>query len=451
MKEALLPPDVKRRLLESIDADRLVVLCGAGLSMAPPSNLPSARRVAEICFDAYSARIDQKLDDTLRYDIGGLAEHFAMKNDIAYFIEKLVPWCEFVGSPNSGHAAIADLLITRAAVAGLTSNYDELIERKACEYGADFRGSLDGDEAMKCTSSQSPLLKFHGCSRIDRGSTVWTISQLEDKIICDRMRRSKIWMEANLRQKDLLIVGFWSDWDYLNRVIGRAIQKIEPTTITIIDPCKCSYLKQKAPDLWNLVHQSNIRFFHGKMSGADALDELRRAFSENYLRQVLYEGRETFKDVTGADCDQDLLNIDVSLSSESLYDWRRDVEGVPINRPAKKKRPDNVSMLGCFHLLLRRAGAVQKSEGYMLNEVIIRIINGTDNTLSKVRKKFIEAPAASLVDIFVAVNVTDLGLPENVVRSGDPGSIVRPAAKGRWLTFQEAREELNAHGYLKAI
>jgi hypothetical protein len=45
------------------------------------------------------------------------------------------------------HAAIADFLLTRAAVAGLSTNYDTLIELRAWDYGADFRGSLDGDEA----------------------------------------------------------------------------------------------------------------------------------------------------------------------------------------------------------------------------------------------------------------------------------------------------------------
>jgi hypothetical protein len=35
-------------------------------------------------------------------------------------------------------------------------------------------------------------------------------------------------MDANLREKDLLIVGFWSDWQYLNSIIGSAIENVAP-------------------------------------------------------------------------------------------------------------------------------------------------------------------------------------------------------------------------------
>jgi hypothetical protein len=34
--------------------------------------------------------------------------------------------------------------------------------------------------------------------------------------------QTKTWMAANLREKDLLVVGFWSDWSYLNAVLAEA-------------------------------------------------------------------------------------------------------------------------------------------------------------------------------------------------------------------------------------
>jgi hypothetical protein len=121
----VLSPEVRARLLASMDAGRLVVVCGAGLSMAPPSNLPSARRVAEMCFDEYALTADPHCNPALRENLESLAEHFAALNTLkTVFIEHLVPWPAFVCPPNPGHAAIADFLITRAAVAGLSSNYD---------------------------------------------------------------------------------------------------------------------------------------------------------------------------------------------------------------------------------------------------------------------------------------------------------------------------------------
>jgi hypothetical protein len=39
------------------------------------------------------------------------------------------------------------------------------------------RGSLVGEQATVASHKQAPLLKFHGCSHIDRGSTVWASSR----------------------------------------------------------------------------------------------------------------------------------------------------------------------------------------------------------------------------------------------------------------------------------
>lgn len=431
------------RLLASMSAGRLVILCGAGLSMAPPSSLPSAWKVAGMCFDEYQLRIDPLIDPALRDNLEALAEHFVGLNTLnAVFIEHLVPWEEFERPPNSGHAAVADFLITKSVVAGLSSNYDKLIERCAWDYGADFRGSLDGDQATITSHKHAPLLKFHGCSHIDRGSTVWAPSQLQDPTISDRIEKSKVWMAANLRQKDLLVVGFWSDWDYLNQVLGDAAQGLNPLSVTVIDPSPTMALQTKAPGLWALAHQANVTFTHIQESGADALDELRRAFSESYARQVLAAGRDLLVAKTGVACDPAWLTI-AGLDGEALYDWRRDAEGVPTGKPAMAKSPKHVDLFGYFHLLLRRAGAVQQSRGYTLAGRSVRVVNGAGSDLSIVAKRFIEAPAAPTADVFVAAGSIDLGLPSHLVRPGTAGSVVRPGAGGMWLTIEQAQMELN--------
>ena len=435
-------PDDTVRLLASMNAGRLVVLCGAGLSMAPPSGLPPAWKVAEMCFDAYQLAIDPHINPALRHDLEALAQHFADLHILkAQFIEHLVPWKEFERPPNRGHAAVADFLITRTVVAGLSSNYDKLIERCAWDYGADFRGSLDGDQATVASHKQGPLLKFHGCSHIDRASTVWAPSQLLDPIIAGRLAKSTVWMAANLRQKDLLVVGFWSDWDYLNQVLGDVVQGLEPLSVTVIDPSLTATLQTKSPGLWALAHQPHVTFTHIQESGADALDELRRAFSESYARQVLAAGRPEFEANTGVICEPAWLAV-AGLDGEALYDWRRDAEGISASKPATTKSPQNVDLLGYFHLLLRRAGATQEQRGYTLMGRSIRVVNGAGSALSTVAKRFIEAPAAPTADIVVAAGSMDLGLPAHLVRPGTAGSVVRPGAGGKWLTIEQAQAEL---------
>lgn len=426
-----------------MNAGRLVILCGAGLSMAPPSDLPAAWRVAEMCFDEYQLTIDPLIDPALRHNLEALAEHFVgLKTLKPVFIEHLVPWKEFERPPNPGHAAVADFLITKTIVAGLSSNYDKLIERCAWDYGADFRGSLDGEQATVASYKQAPLLKFHGCSHIDRGSTVWAPSQLHDPTISDRIAKSKVWMAANLRQKDLLVVGFWSDWDYLNQVLGDAVEGLDPLSVTVIDPSPTANLQVKAPELWALAHLPHVTFSHIQESGADALDKLRQAFSESYARQVLAAGRDLFMAKTGVACDPAWLTV-TGLDGEALYDWRRDAEGVPAGKPAMTRSPQHVDLLGYFHLLLRRAGAIQQPRGYMLAAKSIRVINGAGSDISIVAKRFIEAPAALTADVFVAAGSMDLGLPGHLVRPGTTGSVVRPGAGGKWLTIDQAQVELD--------
>src|SRR5262245_65348780 len=99
--------EVATRLLEAIAANRLIILSGAGLSMADPSSLPSAANVARRCADAYSALTGTVLDPAVRTDLGAMSLHFRNENRFEnFFIARLVPWGSLNGVPNAGHEAI---------------------------------------------------------------------------------------------------------------------------------------------------------------------------------------------------------------------------------------------------------------------------------------------------------------------------------------------------------
>ncbi len=432
----------KAQLLASMLAGRLVLLCGAGLSMAPPSRLPSARHVAELCFDRYQVAVDPAVELNLRGNLEMFAEHFVTQSQLqTVFIERIVPWNQFMRPSNPGHAAIADFLITGAASAALSANYDTLIERRAWDYGADFQASLDGDQATLRSVTQSPLLKFHGCSYLDRTATVWAPSQLNDPVVGARIARSKAWMDLNLHNKDLLVVGFWSDWDYLNEIIDGALQDTTPQTVTVVDPSPTDTLQEKAPRLWDISHRQGVIFTHVQESGATVLDELRQAYSGNYLASISASGRVAFEQQTQTPVDPEWLQP-LALDSEALYGLRLDAEGVPAGIPATERQPRLNEVLGLFHLLMRRAGAVPTNIGYHLNGRSVRVVNGGQQTLSTLREKFVEAPILASADIVVAPGAVDLGVPANIVRAGAEGDIIRPAAQGSWLDFQSGRQEL---------
>lgn len=435
-------PGVQARLLASIETGRLVIVCGAGLSMAPPSSLPSARDVAIKCFEKYRLAADPCCDPALRDDLKALADYFfALGTLKTVFLDGLVPWGDFVRPPNPGHAAVADFLISGAAAGALSANFDNLIERRAWDYGAVFLGSLDGDEATVRSGIHSPLLKFHGCAYRDPRATVWTSSQLAEPVIVERVAKSRTWIAANLREKDLLVVGFWSDWAYFNNILGAAVRGVAPLSITVVDPSTAEELEAKAPDLWAVAHQADVIFNHVSGSGADVLDELRRAFSRGYFRKALDAGKAAFEAETNAPCDPAWLAAP-DFDSEELYALRRDAEGVPSVAPAKRKAPDACELFGLFHLLLRRAGATTAPGGYRLGDRTVRVINGAGAVLSTVRARFIEPPVIIAADIVACVGAIDLGVPDNIVRSGRPGDIIRPASTDNWVDAERARELL---------
>lgn len=423
-------------------AGRLVIVCGAGLSMAPPSSLPAAWRVAEACFDQYRLTIDPAADVEMRHDLEALAQHFADQHTLeSIFIESLVPWSDFVRPPNAGHAAVADFLVTKAAAASLSANYDTLIERCAIENGFDFQNSLDGDEATIRAHTQGPLLKFHGCAMRDRPATVWTASQLDEGKIAERIELSKVWMAANLRHKDLLVVGFWTDWEYLNKLLGNVLDGLSPLSVTVVDLANAADLEAKAPELWALAHAQGVTFTHVQESGAAALDELRKAFSTNYLKMVLDAGRTAFEQSAGVQCDPAWLEVD-DFDTAALYGLRRDAEGVPAGKPATKARPSQCDILGVFHLMLRRAGATQTPLGYDLGARSVRVLNGAGKALSQLKALFAEAPVLQSADVIVAAGAIDLPGPANVVRTGKVGNFVRPASGANWFDLERGRLEL---------
>src|SRR5436190_9820610 len=105
--------ELASRLLGSIAADNLVIFCGAGLSMAPPSSLPSARQVAMDCFPKYEQAIGARLPPNAREDLEAQCQFAFGRGELQkLFLAKLVTWRPFFRNQNKGHAAVADVLAT---------------------------------------------------------------------------------------------------------------------------------------------------------------------------------------------------------------------------------------------------------------------------------------------------------------------------------------------------
>ena len=435
--------EVGSRLLEAIAADRLLVLCGAGLSMAPPSNLPSATAVARTCSDAYAKYTGNPLDVTIREDIARMSRHFReFARFENFFIAKLVPWAQLTGQANSGHEAIADLLACGAVASASTTNFDTLVENAATQLGEpDFRAVVDAGDLAQYTP-HSPYLKLHGCAVRSRQSTIWCSEQLTDAAIKQRMDQFKTWLAANLNGKDLVFVGFWSDWSYLTKLLAEQLATVTPQHVYLVDPATVEDLEQKAPELWAWAQGADITFHHCQDSGSDFLDELRRRWSTVYINRLVNESQDTYTHLFGADPVE--MVWDPSRSAEVLYALRRDLSGTSRATVVRSRHPEDENhVAGAIHQRLLECGATYSAHRYELGGRSIRLVSGRGRLLSCVKATFHqEPPVQDPADVVICAGSVPDASPVNIVRAAGPATIIRTGALDNWTTHDELVTEL---------
>lgn len=430
----MLNPGQLLRLVAALNGGSLVVLCGAGLSAGPPSNVPLAAAMAEACFDQWKT-MDSGVDPKLRHDLVGLVDHIREKVGIQQFLD-LVPWGWFEGESNQGHEAVADLLICRALKSALTSNYDRLVERCGERRRVASIGALDGPRAfaLAAKGAAHPLLKFHGCVS-EQTTTVWTPRQLEDAPTKDRLTSCEHWIQQAISDADLVVLGFWSDWEYLNELLSKTLGQMRARSVLVVDPLSSAVLEEKAGDLYRVLKECSNSFDHVQASAADVLNQLREEFSRAWLRRLWQMADPIASDIG--------LN---TLDMGSLYDLRRDAEGVgPQDAATQRVPPSTCEQCARFQVGLAQAGAVRQNAWWVLGGQTIRVVNGAGGSLAKVQGRFIESSALVAPDLVVCVGAENFGVPGNIVDGGRVNSTVRPMPGGgaRWVTSEQARTELN--------
>lgn len=428
-------------VFDAIVSDRLSLLAGAGLSMASPSSLPSAAAIAADAKAKYSAIYGTsraELPDAVELQ----AEFFFERNELAtQYFRTLIDEHAFSGRPNAGHFAVADLLLVGAIQTAVTTNVDALIESAGSLLYGRIGVGIDASTVAALPPNTAPLLKIHGCHIIRKNEMVWAPGQLAVSPIRDRIDDAARWLGTRLLDRDLLIVGFWTDWDYLNAALERALEGSRPARVIVIDPLDATQFPIKAPALYELGGRASSDFIHVRVSGATFLDGLRHMFSQSYIRRVLHAGMQSFEMTKGAPASATITEPP-SADNPSLWSMRRDLEGCAPQKPATHRVPPVEPNLGLTLLQLRDAGAQAEGPYWVLNGARIRVLRTPNELLHVVEARFDRetAPAVAL-DIVIAVGAESQSLPANIARVGTAPSIARGSAI-RWLTRQDAMTEL---------
>lgn len=446
-------PLLQQRLLASIQENRLIVFSGAGLSRSAPSTVPGAVDLSKDCAAEYQRRaLPLPLPPGSDANLEVLTDFFVANRLQGYFVNELVQWRPFRRNPNKGHLAAADLLTCGALHSTVTTNFDDLIELSAMELGEDdFHAALDLP-AANLTRAHRPLVKIHGCVR-DKIHTLWCPRQLNppppplappEQEIQRRVSSCKTWLSANIAGRDIIFVGFWSDWAYLTPILASALTGLRASLVVLVDPGDAAYLSAKAPDLWTWANTATT-FEHVPQSGDEFLDELRSVFAINFMQRTLTQAMPSFNALhPGSPAPHVGF---AGASNEDLYALRRDTAGVPGSRIPRMSTPDpSTGGVGRVHLRLRHSGAALSGRFYQLADGRkIRVVNGRTQVLSRVKAEFLAEPVSPpglSEDIVICAGAyDDAGAATHVMRPSVAPTVLRSGISAEWMTENAAEAQ----------
>lgn len=427
--------------LDSLLNDRLAILIGAGLSMAPPSSLPNAATVARNAKTKYDAQYGASRTP-LAESVDDQAEFFFQRNELATaYFKTFIDRNAFAGPPNSGHSAIADLLLIGGIRIAVTTNVDVLIETAGQMLFGHVGVGIDGLSVAELPDDASPLLKLHGCCLIDPANMIWARGQLGSPPVADRIASSAQCLNVRLLNRDLLIIGYWTDWDYLNEVLGATLGAVNPVRVTVVDPADGAMFQNKAPALYALGQRATTIFQHVRISGSDFMEQLRLDFAKAFVRQILHAGIHDFGEFP-ATADSAGWTEPPELDNQTFWRMRRDLEGRIPNEPAQNRRPPIEPLLGLTLLQLRSAGAVSDGSYWSLNGRRVRVLRASGKMLHRVMAQYEREDAPAVApDVIIAVGAESQSLAANVARTNTSPTITRGSA-AEWMTRSEAIENL---------
>ncbi|WP_145200040.1 SIR2 family protein [Sphingobium sp. B2] len=409
----------------------MVLIAGAGLSMAAPSNLPSAAAIAAVAKTEYDARYGG-LRPPLPVDIEDQAELFFQKGELGVYLNEFIDPDVFAAKPNPGHIAVADLLLSRGLQAAVTTNVDVLVETAGQSLLGQVFTGIDGTAVASPPGGAAPMLKIHGCWVQERQNTVWAPGQLTAPPVVARIASSETWLQNALLDKDLLIVGYSTDWDYLNQVIAQTLGAVSPASVLVVDPSTTANFASKAPDLAALAGRAKKGAFHLQTSGSDFLDELRLSFSKVFIHRAIAKGVAAYELLVGHPPSAPSLEAP-DLDNDTLWQVRRDLLGCKPSKPARQSMPHDEPAVGLTLLQIREAGGTADGPYWKVGGRVVRVIRGSGSFLHALEGEYRwDMPPVAAPDVVVAVGADDVGLPADLARRPD-GSIARGAGPS-WMT-----------------
>ena len=199
-------------LQNAVEKKSLVVVAGAGISVAAPSNLPSWWEFNKLLIDGIKSKTIELLPDAASLvqpiEIG---ERLPVESISDFFVRSIAGDSYFplltllnAAKPNINHKILAELARQGIISAIVTTNFDTLIEAAFREAHVKLNVIVTEEDYNRCMLQQGcKLLKIHG-SATDYDSLVDTVSQKLKGL----SQSKRLVLENMISGRHLLFMGF---------------------------------------------------------------------------------------------------------------------------------------------------------------------------------------------------------------------------------------------------
>lgn len=264
-----------KNLCNALNTDGIAIFAGSGISIDPPSNLPSWSELAhsllrELLKQEPKGKFDQLFDSLIKLDIPPevIVERIAYHHD--YECKELIADILTGTSPNRHHFRLADL--AKSVRIFVTTNYDNCLEQAFSERDinyvilqtdADF---IDSADTILHGSSTPIIAKLHG-DVLKPESMLTTLSEGRRGLSGAKRR----FMNTLLEKKHLLFIGYSGGDLYIddNRLLMRQAAPYALGFTWVFHPG--SY---KPPMVQNLIDLYNSRHANKACMIETGLDKL---------------------------------------------------------------------------------------------------------------------------------------------------------------------------------
>jgi hypothetical protein len=248
---------------------RLTVYAAAGVSIASPSSLPGAFKLAN------EVRGRLPFVDFDRVDTGdllGVADCVARQpNGVALLHQTILLAADFTSAtPGYAHQALG-LLLAEGASTVLTTNYDTCIERGSREL---LPVVITDDERLD--RAAAALLKAHGCA--SRGSSLLaTTAELDSPPLFAEAE-----LMARLLTDSVVFLGLGSPADYVKKSLERILHLVPTANLSVVDP----NISDWGNSAWSTIIPGLPIDRHVASTADEFADELVRAYVSEFIARV---------------------------------------------------------------------------------------------------------------------------------------------------------------------